>query len=128
VDFRTIFDTLDYLKRGGRVGKAQAFLGSILKVNPIITLKDGVVEPAGRTRSRSKAIEQLYDFAMSYSHLDGLAVEDAATPDEAEALAKRLSAKFPRELIYRSKFSPAVGTHTGPHVLSIAVMGDKGSH
>lgn len=126
VDFRTIFDTLDYLKRGGRIGKAQAFLGSILKINPIITLKDGVVEPAGRTRSRSKAIEQLYDFAMSYSHVDGLAVEDAATPDEAEALVRRLSAKFPRELIYRSKFSPAVGTHTGPHVLSISVMGDKG--
>lgn len=51
VDFLSTFDTLEYLKRGGRIGKAQAFLGSILKVNPLITLRDGVVEPVGRTRS-----------------------------------------------------------------------------
>ena len=65
VDFLSTFDTLEYLKRGGRIGKAQAFLGSMLKINPIITLRDGVVEPAGRTRSRTKAIERLYDFATS---------------------------------------------------------------
>ncbi|GAI46502.1 unnamed protein product, partial [marine sediment metagenome] len=65
VDFRAAFDTLEYLKRGGRIGKAQAFLGSMLNINPIITLKGGVVEPAGRTRSRAKAIDYLYTFAMS---------------------------------------------------------------
>ena len=48
VEIRAAFDTLEYLKRGGRIGKAQALLGSMLKVNPIITLKDGVVEPAGQ--------------------------------------------------------------------------------
>ena len=59
VDMRAVFDTMEYLKRGGRIGRAQAFLGSILNVNPIITLKGGVVEPVGRTRSRDKAIDYL---------------------------------------------------------------------
>ena len=60
VEFHATFDTLEYLRRGGRIGRAAAFIGSMLKVNPIITLKDGVVEPVGRVRSRAKAIDQLY--------------------------------------------------------------------
>ena len=126
VDFRAAFDTLEYLRRGGRIGRAQAFLGSVLKVNPIITLKDGVVEPAGRTRSRAKAIDHLYNFALSYSNIEEMAVEDTATPEEAEALVERLSSKFPKERIYRSRMTPAIGTHTGPRLLLVAVQGDRG--
>ncbi len=126
VDFLAAFDTLEYLRKGGRIGRAQAFLGSVLKINPLITLKDGVVEPAGRTRSRAKAIEHLYDFAMSYSHIEEIAVEDTATPDEAEALVERLGSKFPKERIYRSKMTPVIGTHTGPRLLLVAVQGDRG--
>ena len=54
-DIRAAFDTLEYLQRGGRIGKAQAFMGSVLKINPIITLKDGLVEPVNRVHSRAKA-------------------------------------------------------------------------
>ena len=125
VDMRAAFDTLEYLRRGGRIGAAQAFLGSMLKINPIITLRDGMVEPAGRTRSRTKAIDYLYNFAMSYSHIEEMAVEDAACPDEAEMLVERLSSKFPKERIYRSKTTPVIGTHTGPGLLLMAVLGDK---
>lgn len=125
VDFLAAFDTLEYLRRGGRIGRAQALLGSMLRINPIITLKDGVVEPAGRTRSRAKAINLLYNFVASYSHIEEMAVEDTACPDEAEALAERLGAIFPRERIYRSKMTPAIGTHTGPGLLLVAVLGDK---
>ena len=125
VDFLSTFDTLEYLKRGGRIGKAQAFLGSMLRVNPLITLRDGVVEPAGRTRSRAKAIERLYNFVMSYSYIEEMAVEDTATPDEAEMLVERLSFKFPKERIYRSKMTPAIGTHTGPGLLLVAILGDR---
>jgi DegV family protein with EDD domain len=125
VDFLATFDTLEYLKRGGRIGKAQALLGSMLKINPLLTLRDGVVEPAGRTRSRAGAIERLYEFAMSYSHIEEMAIEEANTPDEAEKLAKRLSAKFPKERIYRSKPSPVIGAHTGPGFLIVAILGDK---
>jgi len=126
VDMRAAFDTLEYLKRGGRIGAAQAFLGSVLKINPIITLRDGVVEPVGRTRSRAMAIDHLYKFAMSYSHIEEMAVEDAACPDDAELLVERLDSKFPRERIYRSKTTPVIGTHTGPGLLMVTVFGDRG--
>ncbi len=125
VDFRAAFDTLEYLRRGGRIGRAQALLGSMLRVNPVITLRNGVVEPAGRTRSRAKAIDYLYDFATSYSHIEEMAVEDAACPDDANELVERLSSKFPRERIYRSRSTPVIGTHTGPGLLLVSVMGDK---
>jgi DegV family protein with EDD domain len=125
IGFLAAFDTLEYLRRGGRIGRAQALLGSILKINPIITIKDGLVEPAGRTRSRAKAIDYLYDFAMSYSHIDEIAVEDAACPEDAETLVERLSSKFPRERIYRSRTTPVIGTHTGPGLLLVVVMGDR---
>jgi DegV family protein with EDD domain len=125
VDFLATFDTLEYLKRGGRIGKAQAFLGSILKVNPLITLRNGVIEPAGRTRSRAKAIDRLCEFAMSYSHIEEIAIEEATTLDDAERIAERLGAKFPKERIYHSKPSPVIGAHTGPGFLLVAVLGDK---
>jgi len=125
VDVRMAFDTLEYLKRGGRIGKAQAFLGSVLKLNPVLGLRDGEVFPFARERSRAKAIDYLYNFATSFSHIDEMAVEHATTPDEADKLTERLSSKFPRERIYRSKVSPVVGAHVGPHVLAVAVLGDK---
>ncbi len=125
VDMRAAFDTLEYLKRGGRIGRAQAFLGSMLRINPIITLKDGVLEPAGKTRSRAKAIDYLYNFAMSYSHIEEIAVEDAACSDDAELLVELLGSRFPKERIYRSKTTPVIGTHTGPGLLLVAVLGDK---
>ena len=126
VDMRAAFDTLEYLRRGGRIGAAGAFLGSMLKVNPMITLKDGVVEPAGRARSRAKAIDYLYNFARSYSHIEEMAVEDAACPDDAELLVERLSAKVPKERIYSSRTTPVIGTHTGPGLLLVAILGDRG--
>jgi len=125
VDFRAAFDTLDYLRKGGRIGRAQAFLGSMLKINPIIALKDGVVEPAGRTRSRAKAIDLLYDFAAGYARIEEMAVENTACPEEAEALLERLGAIFPKERIHRSRMTPVIGTHTGPGLLLVAVLGDK---
>ena len=125
VDMRAAFTTLEYLKRGGRIGRAQALLGSILKVNPIITLKDGLVKPAGRARSRAKAIDMLYDFAASYTHIEEMAVEDAACPNDADLLIKRLGAIFPEERIYRSRTTPVIGTHTGPGLLLLAILGDK---
>ena len=124
-DLRMAFDTLKYLERGGRIGKAQALLGSMLKINPVLGLKDGEIYPVGREHSRSKAIEQLYNFANSFSRIEEMAIGDGTTPDEAEALAERLNEKFPAERIFRFKVSPSVGAHVGPHVLSVAILGDK---
>lgn len=125
VDFLCTFDTLEYLRRGGRIGKAQTFLGSVLRVNPLITLRYGVVEPAGRAHSRAKATKHLLSFATSYSYIEDIAVEDTACPDEAGKLVEQLNAKFPKERIYRSKMTPAIGTHTGPGLLLVAILGDK---
>jgi len=125
IETRIAFDTLEYLKRGGRIGKAKALLSSMLKVNPILGIKDGEVFPFGRERSRAKAIDHLYQFVAGYSHIDELAVEDATTPDEADELVERLGAIYPGERIYRSKFSPVIGTNVGPHVIGVAVLGER---
>ena len=125
VHFRAAFDTLEYLQRGGRIGKAQALLGSILKVNPVIGMKDGEVYPFGRERSRAKAIDHLYHFAMSFDHIEEIAVEYATARDEAEMLVERLASRFPRERILLSRASPVISTHTGPSLLIVSVMGDR---
>lgn len=122
VEFRIAFDTLEYLKRGGRIGAAQAFLGSMLKVNPILTIKDGVIEGVARPRSRTKAMDFLYDFVASYAHIEEMVIEDANTPDDVETLLDRLSSIFPRERIYRMKVSPVIGTHVGPRVLGLGIL------
>lgn len=121
---RLAFDTLKYLERGGRIGKAQALMGSMLGINPILGIKDGEVFPYGRERSRAKAIDHLYRFATGFIRIDEMAVEDATTPEEADTLVERLGDVFPRERIYRTKVSPVIGTNVGPHVIGVAVLGD----
>jgi len=125
VDMHAAFDTLEYLERGGRIGKAQAFLGSLLKVNPIIGMKDGEVHPLARERSRAKAIDYLYNFATSLGNVEGLAVEYATDLDEANRLVQRLHSKYPRVSIYLSRTSPVIGTHTGPGLIIVSVLGDR---
>lgn len=125
VEIRFAFDTLEYLKRGGRIGRVQAFLGGLLKVNPITSIRDGEAYPIARERSRARAIEHLCNFGLSFSRIEEVAVEDATTPDEAEKIVECLSQKFPRERIYRSKVSPVIGAHVGPRALAVTVLGDK---
>ena len=119
---RMSFDTLEYLRRGGRIGKAQAFLGSLLKVNPVLAIKDGDTFPVARPRNRAQAMDLLINFAKGFSRIEALAVEDATTPDEAEILAEHLKDIVPPDCLYRSKVSPVIGTHVGPHVLGVAVL------
>jgi DegV family protein with EDD domain len=125
IGIRLAFDTLKYLERGGRIGKAQALMGSMLGINPILGIKDGEVFPYGRERSRAKAIDHLYRFVSSFSRIEEMAVEDATTPGEADALVERLGALFPKEHIYRAKVSPVIGTNVGPRVIGVAVLGDR---
>ena len=119
---RMVFDTLEYLKKGGRIGKAQALLGSVLKVHPILGLKDGEVFPYGKARNRAKAMDYLVDFVKGFSKIEQLAIEHATTPDELEVLAERLGDVFPKERVYRSRVGAVIGTHTGPHVLGVYVL------
>ena len=117
------FDTLKYLARGGRIGKAQGLLGSLLSVKPVLTIRDGEVAPLTRVRSMSAGIDVLYNFAAGHKQIDEMAVEYATTPDMADALIDRLGAIYPKEKIYRTTVSPVLGSYMGPNVLSVSVMG-----
>ncbi len=121
-----LLDTLEYLLRGGRIGKAKALLGQILNVKPVLTLKEGEVVPAGQVRSRTKGIDRLFDFAKSASNIQDLAVVYNTTPDEAQALRERMGTIFAREQIKLSRVGPMLGVHTGPGALAVAFR-EKGA-
>ena len=124
---RMAFDTLEYLKRGGRIGAAQALMGSLLRVHPIAGIREGEGDTIGvaRARQRDKAVNWLYDYASSFSgRIREMAVEHATTPDEADVFVERLGNFFPKERIYKSRVGCVVGAHVGPHVLSVTVMED----
>ena len=122
IQVRVSFDTLEYLRRGGRIGKVQAFLGGLLKVNPIVGVRDGATFPIARPRSRAQAMDFLVNFVSGFSQIEALAIEDATTPDDLQKLEERLIRVVPPERIYRSRVSPVIGTHVGPHVLLVAVL------
>jgi len=120
----TVFflDTLKYLAKGGRIGKAQGLVGSLLSVKPVLTLKDGEVAPLTRVRSRIAGIDYLYDFAASFKGIEEMAVEHATTPEDADHLTDRVAKLHPKKRIYRSTVTPVIGTYTGPGVLSVTVL------
>jgi DegV family protein with EDD domain len=119
------FDTLEYLKRGGRVGKAAALMGSMFHIHPIIGLEDGVVIPLGKAKSMQEVIDYLYNFAAKYSYIEELSVACYSATGEAGQLTDRLSKIFPPGRIIRSGTSPVIGTHTGPNLIALAIMGDR---
>ncbi|MFN2284436.1 MAG: DegV family protein [Anaerolineae bacterium] len=117
-------DTLEYLRKGGRIGGASAFIGTLLNFKPQIMVnhETGMVEAGRRTRTRQKAIQALYnDFfdRLNTSKPMRIAVLHNAALPEAEALAARVQAEFaPRELVI-SIVSPVLGVHTGPRALAL---------
>jgi len=116
------FDTLKYLAKGGRIGKAKGLLGSLLSVKPILTMKDGEMAPKTQVRSRAAGIDYLYNSAASFPNIESLAVEHCTTPDDADSLVERLSSLCPKELIYRSTISPVLGAYAGPKALALSVL------
>ena len=121
-NFIAYFDTLKYLAKGGRIGKAQGLLGSLLSVKPILTIKDGEIAPLTRVRSQGAGMDYLYNFVAGFPHIEELAVEHATTPDEADRLVERLDSVFPKERIYRSTVSPVLGTYGGPNAMAVTVL------
>jgi DegV family protein with EDD domain len=119
------FDTLKYLAKGGRIGRAQGLLGSLLSVKPILLMHEGEVAPLTRVRSRQAGLDYLYNFVKSLRNINELAVEYATTPEDAKELMERLNDFFPKERIVLSTVSPVIGTYTGPHVICVAAVADK---
>jgi DegV family protein with EDD domain len=118
----TYFDTLKYLAKGGRIGKAQGLLGSVLSFKPILTVKEGEIHPVTRFRSQAAGVEYLYNFVSSFPRVEALAVEHTTLPAEADRLAERLSASFPDVKVRRATVSPVLGAHGGPGAIAVAVL------
>lgn len=116
------FDTLKYLAKGGRIGKAQGLLGAMLSIKPILTIKDGEMAPLTRVRSLVAGLDYLYNFVHGFSKVEALAVEHTTKPEEADELVGRLSKIVPKERIYRSIVSPVLGTYAGPIALALTVL------
>ena len=110
--------TLEYLKRGGRIGKAQALAGSLLNVKPILELRDGVVEPIGRVRGRQKALEEFARlFTEQSEDRDGLrvAIAHANAPEWVDVLTDLVAKARPRATVdLVEPLGAVVGTHAGP--------------
>jgi DegV family protein with EDD domain len=122
IHMRAVLSTLKYLYRGGRIGKVESLLGSLLNINAVLGLKDGIAFPFDKTRSRCKAIAKMYNHFSGLGKLKAIAVEYGNNASEAKDLAERLSSEFPGVQLYLSTVSPVIGTHTGPGVLSISAL------
>ena len=118
-----LLDTLKYLALGGRIGKVQALLGSVLSVKPLLTVKDGELVPVGRVRSRTKGIDMLFDFVKNAVDIQDVAIVHNTTPDEAQALIERMGSILPKERIILARLGPALGVHAGPDILFVALRG-----
>ena len=123
-----LLDTLEYLERGGRIGKARAVLGSLLRIKPVIIVQDGEVHDLAKERTRRKGIARLRRTAEQFSPLASAAVTYSTVRDEAVELAESL-----RPLMEGSedpmvvRFGPALGTYVGPNSLGICLM-SAGEH
>ncbi|MFD6491654.1 DegV family protein, partial [Streptomyces sp. NPDC060188] len=117
-------DTLDYLRRGGRIGAAQALLGSALAVKPLLQLDDGRIELLEKVRTASKAIARLEELVAERAGgapVD-IAVHHLAAPERASALADRLRARVPGLVeLHVSEVGAVIGAHTGPGLLAAVV-------
>jgi DegV family protein with EDD domain len=111
-------DTLDNLKKGGRIGGAQALLGSLLSIKPIVDISTGKVEEAGKARTRKKALEVLRDKIAEAGPIEHLCVTHGLAPEEAEML-DLLAPLYPREQIRVGHIGPVIGTHGGPRVMGV---------
>jgi DegV family protein with EDD domain len=113
-------DTLEYLRRGGRIGGARAWIGSVLKIKPILTLEDEIT-PIERVRTRARSIERLRDYARQRheSGADGWIVQHIQDPEAAASLADDCREIFGCEPAFISEIGPVIGAHVGPGLLGV---------
>ena len=117
-----VVDTLTYLERGGRIGKARALLGSLLNVKPILQLKDGEVVPLGRARGRPQALNRLVELLERDGKVSRLAIMHGAAKSDAEQLRARVASTYPGVDIQLTEIGAVLGTHTGPGVIGFTYL------
>ncbi len=118
-----LFETLEYLEKGGRIGKAQAMLGSVLKIKPMIIIREGEVQPLGKGRTFAKALGKLKEATREFAPVEALTVLYSTTPDTAKEVADDLGDMLPEGMEpSTTRFGPALGVHTGPGAIGIALL------
>jgi DegV family protein with EDD domain len=113
-------DTLEFLRRGGRIGTAQAWLGGALKIKPILTV-DGEITPVERVRTAGRAFERMVDYleARRDDRADGWVVQHIQAAEQADRLVERGRELFGCEPVFVSEVGPVIGTHVGPGLLGV---------
>jgi DegV family protein with EDD domain len=113
-------DTLEFLKRSGRIGAASAWLGSTLKIKPILTVESEMT-PIERVRTSKRAFERMVDYARQRqaSGADAWVVQHIQAPDQAAALVERCRELFGHDQVFTSEIGPVLAVHTGPGLLGV---------
>jgi DegV family protein with EDD domain len=124
--FIVYFDTLKYLAKGGRIGKAQSLLGSVLSIKPILNVKEGEMSPVTRVRSPAAGVTYLHNFITSFKNIEAIGIEHTTLPESADELAKLLSTAYPKIPVFRSTVSPVLGVYGGPNALAVTVLEAEG--
>ena len=116
-------DTLEYLRKGGRIGKAQAWLGGTLKIKPILSLEYEIV-PVERVRTAGRAFERMVRYAeeLRESGSDGWVVQHIQAPEQAQRLIDRCREIFDSEPVFTSEVGPVIGTYTGPGLIGVGAI------
>lgn len=116
-------DTLEYLKRGGRVGKAQAWIGGTLRIKPILSLEYEIV-PVERVRTAGRAFERMVAYAQELhdAGADGWVVQHIQAPEQSERLIERCREIFDSEPVFTSEVGPVIGTYTGPGLIGVGAI------
>jgi DegV family protein with EDD domain len=116
-------DTLEYLRRGGRIGKARAWLGGTLKIKPILSLEHEIV-PVERVRTAGRAFERMVAYARELHDggADGWVVQHIQAPEQAERLIDRCREIFDSEPLFTSEVGPVIGTYTGPGLIGVGAV------
>jgi DegV family protein with EDD domain len=125
VDVYMLLDTLTYLQRGGRIGRAQGFLGGILKVKPLLRITDGEVHPQARVRSRQHGIAKMLEIVSAAGTLEYLAAFHCGAPELLELLVPQLESAHPEVSVATGQLGAVVGTYSGPGGVGVAFLSDQ---
>ncbi len=117
-----VLDTLEYVRRGGRIGRARAFLGTMLRVKPLLYIRDGEVHPGERVRTKSMALERIHQIVTSYPRVTEVGVAYSTNAHEAEEMRRRLGEALPAVAVTMTRLGPVIGVHAGPGVLGVGVL------
>tara|TARA_B100000686_G_C16603769_1_gene870066 strand:+ start:281 stop:1126 length:846 start_codon:yes stop_codon:yes gene_type:complete len=122
-NFFALFDTLEYLEKGGRIGKARSLIGGLLKIRPILRVEDGEIGQFSKARSRNMGMMKLEEAVRELGKLDDIAIVYSTDGSDAEELAATVKDLLPSDKSpYLTRVGPVIGTHAGPNLVAIAAI------